>query len=108
MLAPSQPSRGHAPGRYTVVISGNAAAADAWRAFGADYAEGARLVAVHTERDGTPGPVLIMEKRARDFFPAGGDWRYTFADARERPLRAGRLDDCASCHALAPHAGVFR
>lgn len=90
-----------------MTVYGDAAASRAWRA-GTTYPAGAVLVAAHTEVvGGAAGPLLVMQKRARGYFPRGEDWSYAYATPAARPLRQGRLDDCASCHALAQRDGVF-
>ncbi len=107
-LAPEALSRGHAVGRYRLRIYGNAVAARAWRERSERFPRGAVLVAAHVEvAGGAPGPVLVMQKRAPGYFAAGADWEYAYADATPRPLRQGRLDDCASCHTLADNDAVF-
>jgi len=88
------PSAGHLFGRYDADIFVNepARASYASVAPGSSAPVGAIVVEVHTEHDGTPGPVFAMEKGA-------SGWTYVELDARLRIQRQGRLSPCVECHA---------
>lgn len=54
----------------------NAVGAAAYLDEEAELPVGAVIVKTSTERDGAPGPIFVMEKRAPGFDPEHGDWAY--------------------------------
>ncbi|HKQ67682.1 MAG TPA: cytochrome P460 family protein, partial [Polyangiaceae bacterium] len=92
------------------VISANLAAASVYPTLvrGGRFPEGAVLVKRHTDASsGAPGPIFAMIKRARGFFPDGGDWEYLATSAKGSIDERGPLAPCARCHAEAPSDWVF-
>ncbi len=67
------------------------------------------LVEEHFEKSGSggPGPVMVMEKRAKGFSPEHGDWRYTVVGSAGQLVKDGVVDSCAGCHDDAPTDGLF-
>ena len=59
------------------------------------------------QKPGARGPVYVMEKRARGYDPAGGDWHWAVveADGKVSMSGTGRREHetflCADCHAKA-------
>jgi hypothetical protein len=102
-------STGHASGRWDVDVWANAAAHKALGARSRDVPVGAILVEEHFEKSGAggPGPVMVMEKRAKGFAPEHGDWRYTVVAASGQLVKDGVVESCAGCHDDAPMDGLF-
>jgi hypothetical protein len=99
-------SGGHAGGRFDADVYVTPSAKGALFDPHALVPSGTVLVMeefVHGKNDG--GPMLMMEKEAAGFAPAGGDWRYVVVDGTV--VSDSGLDLCASCHAEAPHDHVF-
>jgi hypothetical protein len=100
------PRSEHALGRFEVdVLAADQATADSLRA-ATDPAVGAIVVGDHREKaGGAQGPVYVMKKEA-------SGWRFYASDEKGETLidehtAAGARDACASCHAEAPHDGIF-
>lgn len=102
-------SSGHASGRWNVDVFANEAAQKALAARSRDVPVGAIVVEEHYEKSGrgAPGPVMIMEKRAKGFAPDHGDWRWTVLGASGQLVKDGVVESCAGCHDDAPMDGLF-
>jgi hypothetical protein len=102
-------SRGHTDQRWEIDVWANEAAKRALvsRARGAEV--GAIAVAEHYERreGSSPGPVMVMEKRAPGYAPEHGDWRYVVVGSRGQLVRDGSIEQCWGCHDDAPQDGFF-
>jgi hypothetical protein len=102
-----KPSLGHAGGRWNATTYANDAGERAWKADARDDAEpGALLVAEHVGAS-EKGPVLVMQKRGPGYDDAHRDWYYAVLAPDLRPMREGKLADCAACHGLAKRDHVF-
>lgn len=55
----------------------------------------------------SPPAAVVMRKRAKGYFPEGGDWEYATLSAEGGTLESGRLSACARCHAEAPGSWYF-
>jgi hypothetical protein len=87
-------STGHWFGKYDADVFVNETAAATYPSVvapGASASVGAKIAKVHLLHDGTPGPVLAMEKDA-------SGWSYVEMDAAMRVQRRGRLSPCVDCH----------
>lgn len=102
-------SGGHAAGRWDVDIFANEAAQKALATRSRDVPVGAMIVEEHYEKSGTggPGPIMVMEKRAKGFAPEHGDWRWTVIGASGQLVKDGVVESCAGCHDDAPMDGLF-
>lgn len=100
-------SVGHAAGRWDVDVYANDLGARAIETRAKDAPVGAVIVQEHFERSGgsVPGPVMVMEKKAKGFASDHGDWRYASLGASGVPARDTTA--CAQCHDDAPMDGLF-
>lgn len=108
LLGADKPSLGHAGGRWRATTYANDAGERAWKSprRAAAAEPGALFVAEHVG-DGEKGPVLVMQKRGKGYDDARGGWYYAVLAPDLRPLREGKLADCAGCHGLAKRDHVF-
>jgi len=104
-------SQGHAAGRWTINVWANALAAEALASRSRDVPVGATVVQEHIERDGdgatAPTLTMVMQKKAKGFAPARGDWAYGVVTSRGQRVASELLDACASCHNASPMDGLF-
>jgi hypothetical protein len=103
-------SKGHATGRWDVDVYANALGAEALAKQAREAPVGAIVVQEHFEKSGSrgPGPVMVMEKRAKGYAPTHGDWRWTVVGAGGQLVRDGVVESCAGCHDdAAPMDGLF-
>jgi hypothetical protein len=102
-------SSGHASGRWDVDVYANEPAQRALASRSRDVPVGAIVVQEHFEKSGSggPGPVMVMEKRAKGFSPEHGDWRWTVVGAGGQLVKDGVVDSCVGCHDDAPMDGFF-
>jgi hypothetical protein len=101
-------SRGHGGGIYGVTILANAAGAKLWREHSGRTPAHALFVAEHRFlEDGSPGPLLVMQKQTPGYDPGAADWQFAWAESPSKVVRSGRLADCAACHAAAETDYVF-
>lgn len=99
-------SKGHAAGRYEVDIYADDSAKAGYAAANGELPVGARLIKEHFE-GAKPGPIMMMEKRAKGFDPEHGDWRYVIVSSTGQLVKDGKAESCAGCHDDAPHDHVF-
>ena len=109
MLFRSFVSSGHASGRWDVDVYANEPALRALVTRTREAPVGTIVVEEHFEKSGSggPGPVMVMEKRAKGFSPEHGDWRYTVVGSAGQLVKDGVVDSCAGCHDDAPTDGLF-
>lgn len=102
-------STGHATGRWDVDVWANDPAQKALAARSRDVPVGAVVVQEHFEKSGAggPGPIMVMEKRAKGYAPEHGDWRYTVVGAGGQLVKDGPVESCAGCHDDSPMDGLF-
>lgn len=103
-------SQGHAFGRWDVDVYANELAQKALASKSKDVPVGAIVVQEHFEKAGpstAPGPVMLMEKKAKGFSPDHGDWRYAIIGSNGLLVKDGTIDSCAGCHDDAPADGLF-
>lgn len=102
-------SSGHAAGRWDVDIYANDPAQKALALRSRDVPVGAIVVEEHFEKGGAggPGPVMVMEKRAKGYAPEHGDWRWTVVGAAGQLVKDGVVESCVGCHDDAPMDGMF-
>lgn len=102
-------SRGHAFDRFEVDVYANEAGEAALASRAREVPVGAIVVEEHHERMGEkrPGPVMMMEKRAKGFAPEHGDWRFVVVGAGGQLVSDGAAEQCAGCHDDAPMDGLF-
>ena len=112
-------SQGHAFGRWDVDVYANELAQKALASKSKDVPVGAIVVQEHFEKAGgstgagnpapgtAPGPVMLMEKKAKGFSPDHGDWRYAIIGSNGLLVKDGTIDSCAGCHDDAPADGFF-
>lgn len=101
-------SRGHASGRWEADVWANEAAAAALAARAREVPVGAIVVQEHYElSDGSPGPVMMMEKRAPGYAEEHGDYRWLVVSSRGKVVQDGVIASCAGCHDDAPMDGFF-
>ena len=102
-------SSGHAAGRWDVDVYANDPALKALAVRSRDVPVGAIAVAEPFERGGAggPGPVMVMEKRAKGYAPDHGDWRWTVVGAAGQLVKDGIVESCVGCHDDAPMDGMF-
>ena len=102
-------SAGHAAGRWDVDVYANELALKALSIRSRDVPVGAMVVEEHFEKGGAggPGPVMVMEKRARGYAPDHGDWRWTVVGAAGQLVKDGIVESCVGCHDDAPMDGMF-
>jgi hypothetical protein len=102
-------SSGHASGRWDVDVYANEPALRALATRSREVPVGAIVVQEHFEKSGAggPGPVMVMEKRAKGFAPEHGDWRWTVVGASGQLVKDGVVDSCVGCHDDAPMDGLF-
>lgn len=103
-------SQGHASGRWDVDVYANDLAQKALASKSKDVPVGAIVVQEHFEKSGpstAPGPVMLMEKKAKGFAPDHGDWRYAIIGSNGQLVKDGTIDSCAGCHDDAPADGFF-
>ncbi len=102
-------SSGHAAGRWDVDIYANDPAQKALAVRSRDVPVGAIVVEEHFEKGGAggPGPVMVMEKRAKGYAPDHGDWRWTVVGAAGQLVKDGIVESCVGCHDDAPMDGMF-
>ena len=102
-------SSGHAAGRWDVEVYANDPAQKAIAARSRDVPVGAIVVQEHFEKSGAggPGPIMVMEKRAKGYSPEHGDWRYTVVGAGGQLVKDGPVEQCSGCHDDAPMDGLF-
>jgi hypothetical protein len=112
-LAPVPPasfvSRGHAGGRFRAALLANATGSARMDDAGGSFDVGTVFLMKHSENaaDSAKGPTLIMEKKAKGFDAAHGDWNYRVIDASGKMREEGALPRCYMCHDDAPHDRVF-
>ncbi len=99
-------SKGHAAGRYEVDIYADDVAKTGYAAANGELPVGARFIKEHFE-GAKPGPIMMMEKRAKGFDPEHGDWRYVIVSSTGQLVKDGKAESCAGCHDDAPHDHVF-
>jgi hypothetical protein len=99
---------GHAGGRFEIDVYANELGKRALDEH-APAAEGAAFAVEHTERASTPrpGPLMLMEKEAKGYAPARGDWRYVAVTASGAVALDGAETSCADCHDEAPVDRIF-
>ncbi|MBX3231894.1 MAG: cytochrome P460 family protein [Labilithrix sp.] len=103
-------STGHASGRWEVDVWANELAQKALAARSREVPVGAIVVQEHFERSSperTPGPVMVMEKRAPGFAKEHGDWRWAVVGSQGQLVQDGVIESCAGCHDDAPMDGLF-
>ncbi|MDB4943038.1 MAG: hypothetical protein JWP97_2572 [Labilithrix sp.] len=102
-------SNGHAAGRWDVDVYANEPARAALAARSRDVPVGAVVVEEHFEKSGAggPGPVMVMEKRAKGYAPEHGDWRWTVVGSAGQLVKDGVVESCVGCHDDAPMDGMF-
>lgn len=96
-------SRGHGAGQYELSIRVTPAERERYVELGgsAEMPVGTLVAAVHRDvRQGQPGPLFVMEKRAQG-------WSYLALDARGFPREHGVLSLCERCHRESPSGGLF-
>jgi hypothetical protein len=102
-------SRGHAGGRFRAELVANAAGSAHLGDAGGSFEVGTVFLMKHRENaaDAAKGPTLIMEKKAKGFDAAHGDWNYRVVDTSGKLREEGALARCFMCHDDAPHDRVF-
>jgi hypothetical protein len=102
-------SRGHAGGRFRAELLANASGSSRLGDAGGNFDVGTVFLMKHSENaaDSAKGPTLIMEKKAKGFDAAHGDWNYRVIDASGKMREEGALPRCYMCHDDAPHDRVF-
>ncbi|MEO8798626.1 MAG: cytochrome P460 family protein [Polyangiaceae bacterium] len=107
-------SRGHAAGRFDVELYANDAGRSAYGSASGEFPVGARFVTAHFERangvapsDEAPGPLFMMEKMAKGYDPAHGDWRYVALSSQGELVQDGKIESCVGCHDDAGHDHIF-
>jgi hypothetical protein len=101
-------SVGHAGGRFEIEVFANELGKRALDEH-APAQEGAAFAVVHTERATTPrpGPLMLMQKEAKGYATARGDWRYVVVTASGSVALDGPEASCADCHDEAPVDRIF-
>ncbi|HEX7663096.1 MAG TPA: cytochrome P460 family protein [Polyangiaceae bacterium] len=107
-------SRGHAAGRFDVELYANDLGKSGYGTASGEFQVGARFVTAHFERvngvgpaDEAPGPLFMMEKMAKGYDAAHGDWRYVALSSQGELVQDGKIESCAGCHDDAGHDHVF-
>lgn len=101
-------SRGHASGRWEADVWANELAAGALATRAREVPVGAIVVQEHFEvSDGSPGPIMLMEKRPPGYAEEHGDWRWAVVGSRGQLVKDGVIESCAGCHDDAPMDGLF-
>lgn len=109
-LRPAFLSRGHGVGDWQAVVQGSEGVSDGLKALvqpGDRMPVGTVLVQSHRHLEGAELGMFVMEKKARGYFPDGGDWQYTVVRSDGRIEMDGKLEACARCHAEAEVDFVF-
>lgn len=103
-------SRGHADGRFRAELLANGPAREHMNDASGSFEVGATFLMAHVEArgDSTSGPTLMMEKKAKGFDAAHGDWLYRVIDQGGAVREEGALARCFMCHDDAPHDRVFQ
>lgn len=83
----------------------NAVGAAAYLDEEAELPVGAVIVKTSAERDGAPGPIFVMEKRAPGFDPEHGDWAYAIHWAAPPPAWAKKLGGPVYWRSPSPRVG---
>jgi hypothetical protein len=101
-------SVGHAGGRFDIDVFANEQGKRALDEH-APAQEGAAFAVAHTERASTPrpGPLMLMQKEAKGYATARGDWRYVVVTAGGSVALDGPEATCADCHDEAPVDRIF-
>jgi hypothetical protein len=99
----------HATERFEADIYANELAVKALATRSREVPVGAIVVEEHHERQGDkrPGPVYLMEKKAKGFAPEHGDWRWVMIGSAGQLVGDGVVDQCAGCHDDSPMDGLF-